>query len=720
MHLFFGEMPVKKGTLLTSPEQNLPKARVQVKHPYLALMGLYLGAFTGMYSETALNIALPQLSIAFAIDLSLTQWLVVGYMLVIGIVLPFSSLLLKWVSARKLTLFALGAFFIGSLISGVAPTFEIALGGRLIQGIGTGLVLPTMFAMVMEVIPPHKIGSAMGVSALVIMFAPAIGPTLAGFLIAAASWRLIFFSFALILFVAMVFTFKFEVNPYELTKPSIDVASALLSCLGFGGIVLGAGIASLYGWISAPTLLALIVGILCLALYTKRQLGMKIPVLDLHAFGIQGFRVGAICMMLNFGITLSAMYILPQFYQNGMLLAVAFTGIVMLPGGIINALVSMFAGKLFDRIGARIPALVGFALSIIGAALLLFVTPDSSLAYVIACHIIMMIGVPLAMSPCQTHALSSLPHNLSTDGSTILNTLQQVLGAICTAAATSLLATGQSAYFTAGGTNSALAFTQGSHYGFLFTLALAIVGFLFALGIKNRKASGAAPMQASKKGEIPGNAAHPSAMNVPAAAASASVDGGAPAMAGNASAVATSASVDGSNASSHFNSASLDGQSAQSLLTQLMKTEVYTLPETATALEALALFSKKGISGAPVVNKKGKVTGFVSDGDIIGTLSKQNPTFTSFYAVAYDNGADSQLDEKLSALRTMTVDQLSTKTVLSVDVNDDMRDVCTLLSAHHLKKVPVLDGGTMVGIINRSDITHYAVRFYTANPKEQH
>ncbi len=705
---------------MTSPEQNLPKARIQVKHPYLALMGLYLGAFTGMYSETALNIALPQLSIAFAIDLSLTQWLVVGYMLVIGIVLPFSSLLLKWVSARKLTLFALGAFFIGSLISGVAPTFEIALGGRLIQGIGTGLVLPTMFAMVMEVIPPHKIGSAMGVSALVIMFAPAIGPTLAGFLIAAASWRLIFFSFALILFVAMVFTFKFEVNPYELTKPSIDVASALLSCLGFGGIVLGAGIASLYGWISAPTLLALIVGILCLALYTKRQLGMKIPVLDLHAFGIQGFRVGAICMMLNFGITLSAMYILPQFYQNGMLLAVAFTGIVMLPGGIINALVSMFAGKLFDRIGARIPALVGFALSIIGAALLLFVTPDSSLAYVIACHIIMMIGVPLAMSPCQTHALSSLPHNLSTDGSTILNTLQQVLGAICTAAATSLLATGQSAYFTAGGTNSALAFTQGSHYGFLFTLALAIVGFLFALGIKNRKASGAAPMQASKKGENPSNAAHPSAMNAPAAAASASVDGDALAMAANASAVATSASVDGSNASSHFNSASLDGQSAQSLLTQLMKTEVYTLPETATALEALALFSKKGISGAPVVNEKGKVTGFVSDGDIIGTLSKQNPTFTSFYAVAYDNGADSQLDEKLSALRTMTVDQLSTKTVLSVDVNDDMRDVCTLLSAHHLKKVPVLDGGTMVGIINRSDITHYAVRFYTANPKEQH
>ena len=197
--------------------------------------------------------------------------------------------------------------------------------------------------------------------------------------------------------------------------------------------------------------------------------------------------MGALCMMINFGITLSAMYILPQFYQNSMLLAVAVTGVVMLPGGIVNALVSMVAGRIYDRIGARGPALCGFGLSIAGAAALLFATPESSLAYVIVCHIVMMVGVPLAMSPCQTHALSSLPRNLSTDGSTALNTMQQVLGAVCTAVATSLLTAGQASYVAAGGTSSALAFAQGSHWGFAFTLVLAAVGFALSLRIKVKK-----------------------------------------------------------------------------------------------------------------------------------------------------------------------------------------------------------------------------------------
>ena len=153
----------------------------------------------------------------------------------------------------------------------------------------------------------------------------------------------------------------------------------------------------------------------------------------------------------------------------------------------MNALVSMVAGRVYDRIGARGPALCGFGLSIVGAAALLFATPESSLGYVVACHVVMMVGVPLAMSPCQTHALSSLPRDLSTDGSTALNTMQQVLGAVCTAVATSLLTAGQASYAAAGGADSALAFTQGSHWGFSFALMLAVVGFAFALRIKVKK-----------------------------------------------------------------------------------------------------------------------------------------------------------------------------------------------------------------------------------------
>ena len=631
-----------------SQNPSFPQARVIVDHPYLSMMCLYFGGFTGMYSETALNIALPQLSLAFGVELNIVQWLVVAYMLVIGLVLPFASLLMKWFTARQITLFALCSFLIGALISGLAGSFEICLAGRCVQGIGTGLVLPLMFAMVLEVIPPHKIGQAMGVAALVIMFAPAIGPTLAGFLIGALSWRWIFFSFCITLTIAILFAIKFEVNPYKLTKPQIDAVSVITSCFGFGGIVLGAGMVSLFGLTSAPVLGAFAVGIVCLAAYIKRQLSIKTPVLDLHVFTYQGYRVGVMCLMLNFGITLAAMYVLPQFYQNAMLIAVAAAGVLMLPGGLINAAVSVAAGTLFDRFGARGPVSIGFACSVLASAMLMVATPQTPIWYMVACHIIMMIGVPLAMSPCQTHALASLPPQLNSDGSTLMNTLQQVLGAICTAVATCLLAAGQNTYFAAGGTDSALAFTSGSHLGFTFTLVMAVLGFILAFRIRKQKEEPVRKEQSS---------------------------------------------------------------SAESVLSSLMQKEVFSLNENANALEALRLFAEKEISGAAVLDENGCLCGFVSDGDIIGTLAHQDTTFTSFYSYTIDSN-EQGFEEKASTLISMKVGTIATKNVLTVNLQDDMRTVCATLAQHHLKKAPVMDKGKMVGIVSRTDITRYTVGLY--------
>ncbi len=657
-------------------QQELPKARVSVPHPYLALLGLYLGGFTGMYSETALNIALPQLSAAFGVSLSLIQWLVVGYMLAIGIVLPFASLLMKWFSARKITLFALGAFLVGSLISGFSSTFAICLTGRIIQGVGTGLMLPLMFSMVLEVIPPHKIGAAMGISALVVMSASAVGPTIAGILIGAVSWNAVFFSFAVVLAIGIVFTLKFQVNPYEVTKPAIDAVSVATSVLGFGGIVLGVGMASLFGWGSPAVIAALVIGVVALVVYSHRQLSMSEPVIDLRVFTIPGFRTGALCVMLNFGVTLSAMYVLPQFYQNSMLLAVSFAGLIMLPGGIVNAFVSVMAGRIYDKIGARIPALAGFALSIVACALLLTASPTSPLPFVMACHIVLMIGVPLAMSPCQTHALSSLPHNLSTDGSTVMNTIQQVMGAIATALATYLVATGSAG---AGQGDAAASFATGAHWGFAFALVMAAIAFVLALGFKKRGAAAEAAGGSAQGREGAKTAGAPA--------------GAAATEAGNAAERGTAAGEQGNP------------------LAALMKTDVFVLDEDTSALDALRLFSREGISGAPVVTKEGKLAGFVSDGDIIGSLARQTPTFTSFYAYTAEDGGEA-FEEKAKLLASMPVSRVSTKNVLTVSVDDDMREVCAKLAAHHLKKAPVMNGEVVVGVINRSDITRYTVSLY--------
>lgn len=454
---------------------------IKVKRPWLAILPLLLGAFVGMFSETSLNIALPQLMKDLSVSQAAIQWLVTGYMLVIGIVLPLSSLLTKWFSTKKLVLFGLGTFIIGSLISGFGLNFNMVLAGRMIQGIGTGIILPLMFTVAMLIFPASKLGSVNGILALVIMFAPAIGPTLTGLILEIGSWRDIFFTFALFLVIAFligIFTLK---NVARLSRPKVDFISIILSAVAFSGLIAGASFASELGWLSGQVLACLIVGIVALILYVHRQLKLPNPVLNLRVFKHRNFVLGSVLVMIDFGIILSAMYILPQFLQNGLLVAVALTGVIMLPGGLVNALVSEFAGRMYDSLGAKTPTRLGFIIAFIGAVMLSLVSTHSAIWYIILAHIILMIGAPLAMSPAQTSALNSLEMKESADGSAVLNTLQQIVGALATALATSFLTLGRDAVTG----SSAFKFTNGVHYGMYFTCVLAVIGFIISLLVKD-------------------------------------------------------------------------------------------------------------------------------------------------------------------------------------------------------------------------------------------
>ncbi|KRM87186.1 DHA2 family efflux MFS transporter permease subunit [Lacticaseibacillus thailandensis] len=466
---------------VSSTAVNLDKARVDVRHPMLAMVSMWVGAFIGMFSETSLNIALPSLMKSLNVSTATIQWLVTGYMLVIGIVLPFSSFLTKWFTTRQLIIFGLADFIVGAVIAATASVFPVLLVGRLIQGIGTGIILPLMFTVAMSIFPPHKLGAAMGTNALVIMFAPAIGPTLTGIILAKLSWNWIFWVFVPVLAVGLIFAFTSLKNVGNITKPKADFLSMAESVIGFSAIVFGVSSASSRGWGSPVVLVALVIGVIVLGFYAHRQLHLDTPVLNLRAFKIPAFTTGALLVMIDFGIILSAMYLLPMYIQNGLGLVVALTGIIMLPGGVVNALVSALAGRLYDRFGAKAPARIGFIIAFIGAVMLATASTTSSIAYVIAAHVIIMIGAPLAMSPSQTYALNSLTGALSADGSTIMNTMQQIIGAIATAVATSLLGIGEAAY---SGHGTAAAFTNGVHYGAYFTVALTIVGFIIALFIK--------------------------------------------------------------------------------------------------------------------------------------------------------------------------------------------------------------------------------------------
>ena len=319
-----------------------------------------------------------------------------------------------------------------------------------------------MYASIMRVFPPYRIGAANGVAGLVVMFAPVIGPTLAGALIGALSWRAIFALFAVVAVIAIVCIAAFFVTPIECTRPAVDILSIIASALGFGCLVAGVSLISDMGF-SAAVVGLLVIGVVVLAFYAYRQLHIADPLLDLRALGIAAFRTPAIMVSCSFACTLAFMYLVPQELQRGLGMSSTLVGLLMLPGGIVNAVCTLMAGRLFDRHGARVLVWIG------------------------AAHIIVMVGIPFIQQSAQSAALKSLPGRMAADGSTILNTMQQVCGAIATAVATCLLGLGQTGYAAGGGTNAAQGFVDGSRYGYMFGLVLVAIVLVFSFMLKGGK-----------------------------------------------------------------------------------------------------------------------------------------------------------------------------------------------------------------------------------------
>ena len=471
---------VKNG-MTTSHNLKNDQPHIKVKHPMLALISVMLGSFVGMFSETSLNIALPSLTASLHITTATASTLITAYMLVVGVVMPFSSFISKWFTTRQVVIFALSAFIFGAVVAATANMFPVLLIGRMIQGIGTGLILPLLYTVALQLFRPSQFGTMMGICALVIMFASAIGPTLTGLVLARLSWQWVFWLFVPFLVVALIFAVTSLVNVGTITKPKLDKLGLVESVVGFASVVSGASLASSRGWGSPAVLGLLAVGVIVLAFYVRRELKAEEPILNLRIFGIPEFRTGALLVTIDFGISLSAMYLIPQYFQRGLLLPVAVTGLVMLPGGILNALVSPIAGRLYDRYGARGPVRAGLLIALAGAVMLTLTSSTAPIAYVVAAHILLMVGTPMIMSPSETLALSALSPAKTGDGSTIVSTLPQILGAIVTALATSLLGFGVNA---AKGQPAALAFTNGVHYGFYFTIVLIVLAFVVSLGIK--------------------------------------------------------------------------------------------------------------------------------------------------------------------------------------------------------------------------------------------
>ncbi|TWT25152.1 DHA2 family efflux MFS transporter permease subunit [Planomicrobium sp. CPCC 101110] len=454
------------------------------------LISFLIAGFIGLFSETALNMALNQLIEIFQVTPADIQWLTTGYLLTMGILVPVSGLLIQWFTTRQLFLASLVFSIIGTLIAALAPSFEILLAARIFQAVGTALLLPLMFNTILVIYPVHKRGATMGLIGLVIMFAPAIGPTISGLILENLSWHWIFWISLPFLVIALLAGILYMQNVSALTRPKIDIPSIVFSSIGFGGIVYGFSVAGENGWGSASVILSIVVGFIALALFSIKQFKMEEPMIDLRVFRYPMFTLGLLMVFLTFMIIMSSMILLPMYLQSSLALTAFTAGLVLLPGGILNGIMSPITGRIFDKYGPRGLVLPGFIIMAFMLWMLSNVTVETSMAMIIVMHTLLMVGVSMVMMPAQTNGLNQLPRNLYPSGTAAMNTLQQVSGAIGTAVAITIMSTGQTAYMegaTAPASASLISesLTAGVQDAFIFGLVLAVAGFIFAFFIKS-------------------------------------------------------------------------------------------------------------------------------------------------------------------------------------------------------------------------------------------
>ncbi len=396
---------------------------------------LFIGAFVSFLNNSLLNVALPSMMVDLGIeDYSTIQWLATGYMLVSGVLIPASAFLLTRFSNRSLFITSMVIFILGTALAAFAPNFELLLTGRMIQAAGSSVMGPLLMNVMLVSFPREKRGAAMGVFGLVMITAPAIGPTLSGYIIEHYDWRLLFEMILPLAVITLILAFwKFE-NVMEINKQAkLDYFSVVLSSIGFGGLLYGFSSASSDGWTDAIVLMSLIAGGIALIIFIARQLKMEEPLLNLRVYKYPMFALGSVIASVNAVAMFSGMILTPAYVQNVRGISPFDSGLMMLPGAVIMGLMSPITGKLFDKFGPRALALVGLTVMGVSTYMLANVQIDTSYGHIIFIYSLRMFGMSMVMMPIMTNGLNQLPTQLNPHGTAVNNTVQQVSGSIGTA-----------------------------------------------------------------------------------------------------------------------------------------------------------------------------------------------------------------------------------------------------------------------------------------------
>lgn len=400
---------------------------------------LVFSAFVMILNETIMSVALPVLIVDLEIAARTAQWLTSGFLLTMAVVIPMSGSLLQRFPVRAIFVASMSLFCVGTLVSALAPGFAVLLAGRIVQACGTAVMVPLLMTTVMKLIPAERRGQTMGTISIVIAVAPAVGPTLSGFILGSLNWRWMFWIVLPIALLGLLAGWVWLRVADEREQPTpIDPVSVPLSAIAFAGLVFGLSElgASGHGGQAVPAWVPLTAGAVAMLLFGARQLRLQRDdraFLDLRPFIYRRFSVSVGLVVIGFTGLFGAIIMVPLYVQDVLGKSALVAGLTSLPGGLLMGLAGPLVGRAYDRHGARrlvVPGSIMLFLSLCGFAMLSAATPVWEL---VVLQTVMMVGLSMMFTPLMTDALSALPDRLYSHGSAIMTTLQQVAGAAGTA-----------------------------------------------------------------------------------------------------------------------------------------------------------------------------------------------------------------------------------------------------------------------------------------------
>jgi DHA2 family lincomycin resistance protein-like MFS transporter len=468
----------------TAPTPTTPPVRTG---PVIAL--LVVAAFVVILNETTMSVALTPIMSDLGVTAATGQWLTTGFLLTMAIVIPLTGFLLERFPLRVVFFTAMTLFSLGTLVAALAPGFEMLLAGRIIQASGTALMMPLLFTTVLNIVPASHRGRMMGVITIVIAVAPAVGPTVSGLILANLTWHAIFWIILPIalLAIALGAVWVRNVTPTR-SDARFDFLSVVLSALGFGGLIYGLSSIgeAASGHAPVPVWVPLAVGVVALVAFVLRQLQLQkadAALLDLRTFQSKTFSLAIVLVVVVMAALFGSLILLPIYLQQVLGLDTLAVGLMLLPGGVLMGVMAPVVGNLFDRFGPTPLVIPGMVVA--AGALWGMTTFDqgTSVAWIIAVHLALNLGLGLVFTPLLTSALGSLPRHLYPHGSAIVGTVQQVAGAAGTALFVTLMSV-TAAAAVAGGTDGVTAQTHGVHTAFVGGALIASAAVVLAFFVR--------------------------------------------------------------------------------------------------------------------------------------------------------------------------------------------------------------------------------------------